>query len=442
MSRLPLILLALLCATGCAEDEVLQGPTVPVTRGDLNFRASYYGDLTARTTIDIHAPQLKNVFYLTVESVLPDGTEVEKDQVVLTFDRGPMEDDLVTNQTELDVAKAQYTRVEQDLAKERIELTLDVRRKEMARDRAKLFVVEGVGIISKLELAKYRLDVAKADVELDLARQALGAFARKRATTLEVEDLKVKAAERKLDETRKNLEQTEVRAPEAGILYAPYTRLNWQRGKVAPGAVCRPGDKLLQIPDLGAFDAEIWVRQRDAALLRADMSADVRPTAAPDRAIPAKITVKDDFATTRNERLGTKNAEGNLKEIRVQLQLSDTDPRLRPGGTLRADLEVTLAEDVILVPVAAVAMEDDKAFVLSENGERRPISIGKVSTTHVEVTGGLEPGDLVQIADAATRPRPIEPEVKAKPAGPPGHRGRGRRGAAAAGKKKKSGQPE
>jgi multidrug efflux pump subunit AcrA (membrane-fusion protein) len=421
------IALIALCAA-CTPAVDLETPDVAVVRGDVVFRASYYGELKARETIDIHAPSLKGVFYLTVETVLPDGTNVEEGQTVLQFDRGPLEDDLVSTQTDLDVAKAQYARVEQELAKERINLTLDVRRKEMSRDRAKLFVVEGVGIISKLEIEKYKLDVAKAEVELDLARQALGAFARKRATTLKVETLKVKAAERKLEETRDNLEKTEIRAPAAGLLYAPYTRLNWQRGKVEPGAVCRPGDKLLEIPDLSAFDAEVWVRQRDASLLTTGLSAVVRPTATPDLKIAARVTAKDNFATTRNERLGTKSAEGNLKEIRLALELESTDPRLRPGGTLRADIEVTLAEDVLLLPVAAVALDGENAFVTSPNGERRPVTIGKVSTTHVEIVEGLAAGDRILIRAASAHPRPVEPDLAAPPKKRRGPKGRHRGG--------------
>lgn len=240
MNKAILAALALALVAGCgaqAEEEAQQIPLVEVTQGPLVYHSSFYGELSARESVSIHAPELSGVDFLTVDTLLPDGAQVKKGDVVLSFVRGPLEDELRVKETDLDVAQAELRRVEHNLEQERIELELDVRRKRMAVERAKLFVVEGVNLISRLELEKYQLDVDKAQLELNLAQKALATFSKKRATALEVQRLKVTAAQRQVDERKENLAQMDIKAPADGVLYGPYTRLNWVRGKAASGSV-------------------------------------------------------------------------------------------------------------------------------------------------------------------------------------------------------------
>jgi multidrug efflux pump subunit AcrA (membrane-fusion protein) len=401
---------------GCgSEEEVAPAPTVEVTRGPLVYRGSFYGELAARESVSVYAPELVGVDFLTVDTVLPDGAVVKKGDVVLRFVRGPLEDELRNRESDLAVAEAEMRRVEHNLDQERIQLELDVRRKRMAVERAELFVVEGVNLISALDLEKYRLDVEKAKLELKLAEKAMSTFGAKRANALEVQRLKVEAAQRLVDEKRQNLGQMEVKAPTDGLLYGPYTRLNWVRGKVAPGSVCRPGDLLLELPSLAAFDVNLYVRQRDAALLKEGAGAVVSLTAAPERSIKATVARKEDFAATRNERLGTETAEGNLKEIKVVLSLEEAVPLMRPGGTVRADVEVELVSEATLAPLAAIQEEEGEAYVSLPGGERREVVLGQTSLTHAEVLEGLSAGDQVLLGGEVTRalPRP------GLPSGPP-----------------------
>ena len=53
-----------------------------------------------------------------------------------------------------------------------------------------------------------------------------------------------------------------VQAPVDGVLYAPYTQLNFTLSKVAIGSVVRPGDKILEIPDLSSYNLLMHLRQK------------------------------------------------------------------------------------------------------------------------------------------------------------------------------------
>lgn len=389
-------------AVACSKTDEAPRLTVTVERGDLVYHAEYHGELKAKESVAVHVPKIADAWQVTVDSVVADGTRVKEGDVVLTFVRETFELDLRDELDKLEVAIAERRKVSETLDRERVELQLELDRRKLALQRAELAVVEGVNFISEIELNKARLDVDRAKLDLKLADDAIKAFNKKRATSIRVEDLKVEAAQRAADLKRGGLDNVDVHAPVSGVLYAPYTRLNWQRAKVEPGVVARPGDKVLEIPDLSAFIAEIYLRPRDATLVSVADSAVVYPAITPRNAIPAVITKKDDFATTRNERLGTSDPSGNLKEHLVTLELAEAPEELRPGNTARVAVTSVLAEDVLRIPLIAVQQRPDETqYVTLADGTEQTVRLGRTTLTQAEVLEGLQEGAQVQLGAGA-----------------------------------------
>ncbi|MCA9582543.1 MAG: efflux RND transporter periplasmic adaptor subunit, partial [Myxococcales bacterium] len=289
-------MIGLSLAGGCGGDEGTITTTVAVDKGNLVFASSFYGEIQSAKSIPVHAPETRGSDSFTIQTVLPDGTEVKEGDVVLTFDSGPMTDTLRTREMDLAVAKANEERERFALEREKLELDLGLKRQELLLEKAKLAVVEGVNFISKVQLEKAKADVARAELELGLARDAVKGFERKRKATLEVQRIKVADAAAKVEETRQQLLDLDVKAPANGVIYAPYTRMNWRRSKAAPGVVARSGDKILEIPDLENLEAHIFVRQRDASLLREGDQATVFAAVLPNQPIKGKVVRKEAFA--------------------------------------------------------------------------------------------------------------------------------------------------
>ena len=401
--RLTLSGLGLLVAVALPAMAAAQALSAAAETGPLISRRAYHGELRAKSSVPIHAPDIADLWFMTVETVLPDGAAVKQGDVVLTFRSGILEDEMRTLQDEVLVAQAALKRTRNQLAVERIKLDLEIQRRALLLERAQLMVVEGVNLISKLELRKAQLDVQTAELELARSREGLQAFTDRKRTAIEVDQLKLDAAQRQLTDKSQAVEMMKVTAPANGVIYRPFVELNNEKGKVAPGKVVRPGSKLLELPDLSAFQAHLYVRQRDAAIINVGDKATLLLTILPDRPVAARVIDKESFATTRNERLGTKTREGNLKEIHVILDVDPTPevlPALRPGGTLRAAIESRLADAVLQVPLAAVHAErtdPPRHFVTLTSGQRRPVKLGRSTLTHVEITDGLEPGDRLRL---------------------------------------------
>jgi HlyD family secretion protein len=404
--RFPLLLLVALAAACETAPPPSIAPVVKATKGDLVFASSFYGEIEAQEAHPIFAPELRNVWQVTVESVLPDGTRVKKGDTVLSFARGQLEAALRDRETELLVAESSMRKVEAEYEDQRINRQLAVKRSELALELAKMNVIEGVNLISKLDLEKAKVELSRAELQLDLENKEVAALEKKRAAALDAEKIQVENARAKANDTRAQLEKMTVKAPADGILYAPYTRLNWVMSKVAPGKVVRPGDKLLEIPELDRFKASVFVRQRDASNVKVGDEAKVTPTMFPDLVLKAKVASRDDFATTRNERTGSSGPQGTLKELKVVLELEPSPQQLRPGGTVRADVTTVIAKDVLLVPLAALKEATGGHVVVRADGVETKVKVGQTSTTHAEIVEGLAVGDEVQLVAAATTPTP------------------------------------
>jgi multidrug resistance efflux pump len=397
--RVPVAGLLVLTLARCSGEAEANRAKFVVERGPLLFEASFLGELVARKKVEIHTPESKFMWdTFTIESVKDDGSEVKEGEVVMQFERGTVENEKREKEAELALARAEMDRTRHRLDAEEINLKLQVQRTEMVVARAELNVIEGVNYISKLDLEKSKLDLRRAKLDLDLARKAVTAFRARKKATLKVDKLKVDKLEKEIADLTTRLENMEVKAPADGVLYAPYARLNWNWAKASPGVATRPGEKVLELPDFGAYDIEFYVRQGEIRNIKIDDEITVRPALMPDTIIQGKVSKKDDFASTRNERTGSRAPAGNLKEYKVVAELKEAPDVLRPGGTARVDVKVTLAKKALLVPLAALVREGESYSVMLNGGGKRSVKIGETSTLLAEVLEGLKEGDEVLAA--------------------------------------------
>lgn len=396
MNRLLLAgLLSSLLLSACGKSSDQEAPSVRAKRGDLVFSGSFFGELVARESEMIHTPNFRGWGSYTVKTVLPDGKWVKKGDVVLTFVRDTTENELREEQAKLAVAEAAYKRTELKLAQELIELEVSVKQKELQMELDRLDVVRGVNLISKLNLEKAKLELGKSELNLKTARKALKAFARKSSTTLRVEQLRIDQIKSKLKEVKERLAKLTIYAPKEGVIYGPFTQMNWVRGKCSPGSVTRSGDKLLEIPDFSAYNVKFSVRQRDAGYIDEGSTVTVIASVLPDKKFRAVVKKKAAFTTTRNERMGTSTPEGNLKEIEIVAELDTAPAELRPGGTATVIVDALLKKNALVVPLAAVKEEEEKVWVACAGKGKREVKLGQISTTHAEVLEGLKDGEAV-----------------------------------------------
>lgn len=146
------------------------------------------------------------------------------------------------------------------------------------------------------------------------------------------------------------------------------------------------------ITNLGGLQVRANLAEIDVAKVKAGQDATVTLNAMPDQPQPAKVASVDLTAT---------NGSNNVVTYGVTLTLNQAPEGLRQGQSASVSITVAQADDVLVIPSAAMQTLGDAHTVNVEvNGQsvRRNIEIGVRSESVVQVTSGLAEGDQVVLA--------------------------------------------
>jgi len=156
------------------------------------------------------------------------------------------------------------------------------------------------------------------------------------------------------------------------------------------GELADPSKSLYTVADLSSVWVMVDIHERDLAKIHRGQSAVVTVGAFPDLKFHAKINyiadVMDDATRTVKARIEVRNTERKLK------------PEMFATITVALPAETS---PVLAVPEEALQdLDGRKVLFVTENGttfEPRPVDLGRISGSKVEVTGGLKEGERYAI---------------------------------------------
>ncbi|QDU71958.1 efflux RND transporter periplasmic adaptor subunit [Mucisphaera calidilacus] len=247
-----------------------------------------------------------------------------------------------------------------------------------------------------VEQAQANLQRVIAKNESNLARHESDVRSKKR--TLELR-------EKALTETQEQLENTIIKAPSPGlVVYATSIGPEWRRGDpLSVGREVRNNESLIYLPDITQMAAVLKVHEALLPQVTVGQRAIIRIDARPNSPVEGQVTTIGVTADSG----GWLNPD--LREYKVRIDLPDGfDLSLKPAMRLSGEIFTGRVEDVLAVPVQAVNVIGDQAYVyLPASGSRirqQPVTMGKASETMVEIVEGLNENDRVLLR----KPRPGE----------------------------------
>lgn len=234
----------------------------------------------------------------------------------------------------------------------------------------------GSGTMDRVHQAELNFETGK--LELEQLHQQLANERKVKAADLKVKQLEYEIFLKGLAETKRTLDEAQIRSPRKAIL----TYINNQIG-----AQVNEGSRIAVISDLSHFKVE----------------GEIADTYGDRVAAGGKAVVK----------IGSEKLEGQVSSVTplskngvisftVQLE-DDSNRRLRSG--LKTDVYVMNAvkEDVLRISNSSyyVGRGDYQLFVLDGSDElvKRKVRLGDSNFEYVEVVSGLQPGDRVVISD-------------------------------------------
>ncbi|MDR1866927.1 MAG: efflux RND transporter periplasmic adaptor subunit [Treponema sp.] len=147
---------------------------------------------------------------------------------------------------------------------------------------------------------------------------------------------------------------------------------------------------IIAVGDLSKLQIEIAVPERYAVVTRQAMPAKVVLEALPGEVFPARITEIDPVLDPAS------------RTLRVHLSFEQQDARIRAGMFATVSLVVGSHENVLVIPRNAVIHSYNTWIVFVVNAqntaERREITVDMENEELIEVTSGLDEGELVVTA--------------------------------------------
>ncbi|MBM3308140.1 MAG: efflux RND transporter periplasmic adaptor subunit [Candidatus Eisenbacteria bacterium] len=186
----------------------------------------------------------------------------------------------------------------------------------------------------------------------------------------------------------------EILAPASGIVI----ELQIEEGEiVTSGALSyTSGSTLMAIANLSAMQIRAGVNEVDAGKIRNGQAVAIDVDAYPDVEYHGVITHIAPAA---------RSAEG-VKIFDIEIDVTDSDERLRPGMTANIEIRGDHREGVLTVPVEAVFRKQGRHVVYVFDGSgnapvEREIRTGISTIDLVEVVSGLSEGEEVALYDPA-----------------------------------------
>jgi HlyD family secretion protein len=227
---------------------------------------------------------------------------------------------------------------------------------------------------------------------------------------LKYQDQRLKRHREREEMLRLQVERCTIRAPHDGFVI--YANNDDRQIKIEEGMVVRQRQDLFYLPNLTKMMAMAMVHESVASRIQPGMRTRVRVEGLPGRVLDGHVA--------SIAQLPTQNYFNEVRYFYTEVVL-DTIPRgLRPGMTAEVEIATERREDVLAIPIEALAVENgrDFCYVAQDNRvERREIAIGQSTSQLLEVTAGLEEGELVvldpdQFDDEIETLSPFDPEFQ------------------------------
>ncbi len=367
--------------TGCRRTE----------RGDLVIGVEVTGTLRAVDSSVLGPPQVRDVWQFKIAMMADEGTEVKTGQPVIAFDASELQQRLQTKLADLDSARTEVEKKKVDIAVTVANDRLALAEVEARLRKASLIADQPFGLRANNEIAKARLDLELAGLEVGLVKRRIDATRRAGDEELGVLEATLAQVESEVKQIQDGIGRMERTAPRDGIVIHV---ANWRNEKKKVGDSCWVAERVVEIPDLSRMEADGEVEEAEAGRIREGQAVSLHLDAHPDHEYRAVVE-------SISRAVQEKSWRNPLKIVHLTLSLEETDPeRMRPGMRVRGEVEVDRHHDVVLIPVEAVFRDKGLTVAYSRGmtGWRSvPLVLGDRNSDQVEVIAGLEPGDLVSL---------------------------------------------
>jgi HlyD family secretion protein len=312
------------------------------------------------------------------------GETVAADTVIVQLSNPEIERAADAAELEVAAARAEFAAARLDLESQRLDRRSSLAEAQATAESARLQALAEErafqqGAVSELQTSRSKILATQLGERAKIEQQRLAALDAAVNAQLQARQARLRQLERAHEERRLAADSLQVKAGIDGVV---------QTVPVQEGQQLAPGANVARVAKPGALYAEIRVPEMDAR--------DLAP------GLPATIDMRDRMVRGRVVRVDPAVTAGAVK---IEVDFDEPLPT-----QARADLSVdgTIAIETLKGvryvgrPVGAQSNSSTTVFRARAGdsvAERVPVKFGKASVNQIVVLEGLEPGDVVALAD-------------------------------------------
>ncbi len=361
-----------------------------VSTGDIARDILITGELKAARSTDIIAPEVRSMFGTSITFMALEGTAVKQGERILEFDATSLLSQKSEAERVLDEAKLKIEKTKVDLEVQRADLLIEVSTAEGNLKVAQLYAKIEKSLLPANTYQKYQLDLEKARLAMTKARERLANLVDSIAAQLSLVEVDRAQAEINLKKIEGDLALMQVGAPQDGIIIYGDNWANNRKFQVGDNAF--RGMPVMTLPDLSSMQVVAYVYDTELRFLSPNMTCDLSLDAIPGRYWKGRIL----SLTSVANRKGFASQHKVFKAV-IELDKVDLDV-MKPGMTVKVEVPVSVATDVIAVPREYLGLDGQGKYYVRKGTDPRTavaqtVQVGAFSDRLVQVNSGLRVGD-------------------------------------------------
>lgn len=337
--------------------------TEPVKRGKIAQTVSATGELSASQLVDVGAQVSGQIKKMHVKI----GDLVQKGDLIAEIDNRSQTNELNTNRARLETYQAQLASAE---------IALNTAQKKHARYAA----LQREGAVSKEEMENTQDALAASKAKIKEIQSA------------------IKQTQIAINTSETDLGYTRIIAPIDGTVVA----LVVEEGQTINANQTTP--TVVQIANLSNMLNKMQIAEGDATKVQAGQNISFTILSEPDAPISATLDSIDPALTTMSQGNYSKSTDTTSSAVYyyARATVPNENGKLAIGMTTQNTIEITSADNVLIVPSIAIKNQQGKKFVrILENNQavEKEVQTGLRDSMNTEIQSGVKEGDALIMSE-------------------------------------------
>ena len=336
---------------------------------------------------------------IRIVKMIPEGKHVNPGDFLIQFDTAEFMQKLREAENEVATAEANHesklANIKKQVGEVKSQLKIEQFNLEQTRLRAKNAIYEAENKRKEIEYT-----LKKAEISHQQLKEKSVSMTKIHAAELKQTQLQVEQAKIKLQRAKDDLEKLTLISPDTGLVVYREIWGGGQMEKVKVGSTPWRSQPLLEIPDQSKMKVVVKINEVDISRIVENQQVDITLDAIVDTIFTG--IVSDIAALAHKDRKTKKNV------FNIEVNINETDLRLKPGMTAHCKIIVDIIPDTLFIPIDAVITRDGKTGVLNDSGDFIQIKTGKSNSNFIIVEEGLNEGDEIRLQKNDVPQRPGE----------------------------------